>query len=275
MRNDLSAEIKSDLVNYSSAIDGQAYLLLGESATGDRPTRSYMYRASSSATVDGELVLAATGMGGVGRFLKNALFVAGTGLSLNLTTDTVTNTITNTNQLTNGAGFITGINSSAVTTALGYTPVNPNGTGAQYIAGDGSKVTFPAIPAAFSINNSPGRSLVSVANAANGYQISPTRNVFVNYVVTVGVTATIAASSSGTVVLEIAATNSSTPGDWTEISRFTNGQSLSLAVALQSVQTIAGNLNAMIPAGYYVRQRTINNSGTPSFTAGVQQEVLL
>ena len=30
--------------------------------------------------------------------------------------------VTNNNQLTNGAGYITGINSSAVTTALGYTP---------------------------------------------------------------------------------------------------------------------------------------------------------
>ena len=37
---------------------------------------------------------------------------------------------TNTNELTNGAGFITGITSSDVTTALGYTPYNssnPNG----------------------------------------------------------------------------------------------------------------------------------------------------
>ena len=37
---------------------------------------------------------------------------------------------TNTNQLTNGAGFITGISSSDVTTALGFTPynaTNPNG----------------------------------------------------------------------------------------------------------------------------------------------------
>jgi hypothetical protein len=42
--------------------------------------------------------------------------------------------LTNLNQLTNGPGYITGINSSAVTTALGYTPynaTNPNG----YITG--------------------------------------------------------------------------------------------------------------------------------------------
>jgi len=36
---------------------------------------------------------------------------------------TLTNGITNNNQLVNGAGYITGINSSDVTTALGYTPV--------------------------------------------------------------------------------------------------------------------------------------------------------
>lgn len=29
---------------------------------------------------------------------------------------------------------------------LGFNPVNPNGTNLQYIAGDGSKITFPAIP---------------------------------------------------------------------------------------------------------------------------------
>lgn len=41
-----------------------------------------------------------------------------------------------------------GISSSDVTTALGYSPVNPNGLSSQYIAGDGTKVTFPSIPSA-------------------------------------------------------------------------------------------------------------------------------
>jgi hypothetical protein len=61
---------------------------------------------------------------------------AGTGISVNTGTGgvTVTNTITNNNQLTNGSGYITGITSGNVTTALGYTPynaTNPNG----YITG--------------------------------------------------------------------------------------------------------------------------------------------
>ena len=51
---------------------------------------------------------------------------AGTGISVNQTTGaiTITNTITNNNQLTNGAGYITGINSTMVTNALGFTPYN-------------------------------------------------------------------------------------------------------------------------------------------------------
>lgn len=71
MRNDLSAQVKADLVNFSSAIDGQGYLLLGESTMGDVPTRVYFYDSASTATADGENVLAATGMGGTGRFHKN------------------------------------------------------------------------------------------------------------------------------------------------------------------------------------------------------------
>lgn len=47
------------------------------------------------------------------------------GTEQTITNKTVDITVpTNTNQLTNGAGFITGIDSSAVTTALGYTPYN-------------------------------------------------------------------------------------------------------------------------------------------------------
>ena len=70
LRNDLNAQTKSDLVAYNGATDGQAYILLGETTMGDSPCRIYYYSASSSATVDGEDVLSATGMG-VGRFIKS------------------------------------------------------------------------------------------------------------------------------------------------------------------------------------------------------------
>jgi hypothetical protein len=55
--------------------------------------------------------------------------ISGTGISISTVNGaaTITNSITNTNQLTNGAGYITGITSSMVTSALGYTPYNAAG----------------------------------------------------------------------------------------------------------------------------------------------------
>ncbi len=57
--------------------------------------------------------------------------VAGAGISVSTSNQqvTITNTITNNNQLTNGSGYITGITSANVTTALGYTPWHPGNDG--------------------------------------------------------------------------------------------------------------------------------------------------
>lgn len=118
------------------------------------------------------------------------------------------------------------------------------------------------------------RSIVT-GTGATGFQPSATRDVFANYNLTVATTATIGGSASGTLVLEICSTNSSTPANWIEVARFTNGQSISLAIALQSIQTLAGQLSGMIPAGYYAKIRSINNSGTPTYTYNSGQEVLL
>lgn len=47
----------------------------------------------------------------------------------------------------NPNNYISSITSQNVTNALGFTPINPNGTALQYIAGNGQKITFPTIPA--------------------------------------------------------------------------------------------------------------------------------
>lgn len=124
-----------------------------------------------------------------------------------------------------------------------------------------------------SFANTASRSLVT-GTGATGFQVSSTRDAFVTYNTTSSSTATIGGASSITVVLEIAPTNSSTAGDWVEISRFSNGQTITLAVVLQSVQTGAGNLTGIVPAGYYAKLRTIT-TGTASATYNTGQEVLL
>lgn len=122
--------------------------------------------------------------------------------------------------------------------------------------------------------SSESRSIVT-GTGATGFQVSAGRSAFVNYNVTIVTTATIGGNTSGTVVLEIAPTNSATAGDWAEVGRYTNGQSISLALALQSVQTLAGQISGFIPAGYYAKLRSINNSGTPTYTYNSGQKVLI
>lgn len=126
---------------------------------------------------------------------------------------------------------------------------------------------------AVAVINTATRSIVT-GTGATGFQVSATRNVFASYSVTIATTATIGGSASGSIVLEVAATNSATAGDWVEVARFTNGQAITLAIALQSVQTLAGQVNGMIPAGYYAKIRSINNSGTPTYTFNSGREIL-
>lgn len=168
------------------------------------------------------------------------------------------------------------------------------GSSFQYLRGDLSLATFPAVPAAqvnsdwsassgvAQILNKPPimvsapatRSIVT-GTGATGFQVSSTRNVMASYSITITSTATIAGGAQGTVVLEIAPTNSATPSDWVEVGRFTNGQVLSLAIALQSVQTLSGSLSGIIPAGYYAKLRSINTTGTPTYAYNSGQENLL
>lgn len=125
-----------------------------------------------------------------------------------------------------------------------------------------------------SFNYTPGRSIVTSTGAA-GFQVSSTRDAMVSYSTKIVTTATIAGGQEGYVALEIAPTNSATAGDWKEVGRVTNGQALSLALTLQSIQPVSGSLSALVPAGYYAKVRSVNTTGTPSYTMISGQEVLL
>lgn len=116
------------------------------------------------------------------------------------------------------------------------------------------------------VNNAPARSLVTVAAAANGFQVSASRDSLVIYSVKVSTTSTIAGGAQGDAVLEIAATNSALAADWIEISRVESGQTLGLAITLSIVQPITEPLSGIVPAGWYARIRTISTTGSPAFT---------
>lgn len=117
------------------------------------------------------------------------------------------------------------------------------------------------------------RSIVT-GTGATGFQISSSRDAEVRYSTTIVTTSNIAGSQNGTVVLEIAQTNSATAADWSEIGRCTNGTAYTLAIAIQGVSTQACQITGYIPAGYFAKLRSINNAGTPTFSFNSSQEVL-
>lgn len=191
----------------------------------------------------------------------------------------------------------------------------PTGSAAQYIRGDGSLATFPAIPGGTVTSITAGTGLsggtitstgtISLPNTGSAgsyanvttdaqgrvtagtnrgqiaatrtlnaaFQISTTRDAWVTYSVQITVTASIAGGQNGDVVLEIASDSGFTTNVQTlAISGL--GQTYTLAIALQGVQPQTGIVTGYVPAGYYARLRTVNNTGTPSFAYRAGQEVL-
>jgi hypothetical protein len=106
----------------------------------------------------------------------------------------------------------------------------------------------------------------TTGTGATGFQVSATRNALVFYSTKVTVTASISGGAEGYIVLETCPTNSATAGDWVEIGRKSNGQTFSLAIALQGIQPVGDQLVGFIPAGHYARLRTVTVTGTVSFT---------
>lgn len=127
------------------------------------------------------------------------------------------------------------------------------------------------------VTDGVSHSFVTTAAAANGFQVSSTRDSLVSYSITASsaVQIGIATNVSGYCILEVAATNSTTAGDWKEKGRVGTGQNISLALALSSTQVATAPLVAMVPAGYYARLRTVNTNGTPTYTYVSGTEVLM
>lgn len=119
---------------------------------------------------------------------------------------------------------------------------------------------------------------LSFANPTRGlnsaFQISATRAAQVSYAVDIACALSLTTGQAGTVFLEYADDSGFTT-NVVEVNRFANGNTGTLAIGLALTQTATGGLAGMIPAGKYVRLRTANVTGTPTFTYRNAQEVLL
>jgi hypothetical protein len=120
-----------------------------------------------------------------------------------------------------------------------------------------------------------GRSQSAATRSLNtAFQVSTTRDSEVRYSVDISCTSTLLGGQAGTVVLEVATNSGFTTGVQT-LSQFINSNSVSLAIAITVTQINTACVTGYVPAGYWVRLRTVNTTGTPTFTYTQGQEVLL
>lgn len=144
---------------------------------------------------------------------------------------------------------------------------NTGATGATGPTG-ATGATGPTGPAIVTSQSSATRSLNSA------FQISSTRAALVFYSVRITTTVSIGSNQDGDVILEIASDSGFTTNVQT-VSIGENGQTISVALALNSVQAQTVVLTGYIPSGYYVRLRTVNNTGTPTYLYRAGQEALI
>lgn len=167
---------------------------------------------------------------------------------------------------TAGAAVVASALASDARTAIDAFAV-PAGTTAQYVRGDGTLATFPAVPGA-TAQSSASRSL----NTA--FQVSTTRGALVFYSVQATITASISGGQNGDVILEIASDSGFTLNVQT-LSISGTGQTYTLAIALQGVQPQTGVVSGYVPAAMWARLRPVSNTGSPSFAYRAGQEVLI
>jgi hypothetical protein len=173
----------------------------------------------------------------------------------------------------------------AVTTNSWFAGTNPNVTtptdrpatsSVLYVGTDGStwiwngSIYISLIQA--KVVNTATRTFTT-GTGATGFQISATRGSLVYYSVSISTTIGVGGTSTGTVFLEVAPTNSATPANWILNGQVSNSQSFAGLLTLTSVQVQGGQLATYVPAGYFAKLRT-TSSGTTSFTFNAGIEVL-
>lgn len=122
-------------------------------------------------------------------------------------------------------------------------------------------INQPVIPSIARTTSPLTLSLVGAG--ATGTQISSTKDSSISCSVSTSTTSSIGGPATSVIVLKICATNNVTEGSWTTVATSENDQTITLAVILQSIQLVKGQLYTDVPAGWYAK---LVNSGTGTHT---------
>lgn len=101
--------------------------------------------------------------------------------------------------------------------------------------------------------------LALVGSGATGTRIHATKDSTVRANCSVSATANIGGPATSVVDMKVCATNSATESDWATVATLETDQTVTLALALNSVQLVKGQLSYDLPGGWYVK---LVNSGT-------------
>lgn len=125
--------------------------------------------------------------------------------------------------------------------------------------------------AALASKLAPSFGVASSKSFNTAFQVSATKNAYIFYSIQIAATLSLTSGQNGTVSLQICATSG---GTFVEIGKIGNGNTGTLTIGINTVQTQIYVLPGYVPAGYYVKLVSTNVTGTPTFTFITGQEVL-
>jgi hypothetical protein len=164
--------------------------------------------------------------------------------------------------LTSASAASTYATQGSLTSGLaGKEPTITAGTTAQYWRGDKSWQPFPTIPVV--TRTTSVDTIAFSGTGATGAQVHATKDSTVRYSVSTSTTSTIGGPGTSAIALKICATNDATEANWTTVGTFESDQTITLAIILNSIQVVKGQICADVPAGWY---RKLVNSGSGTHT---------
>lgn len=119
-----------------------------------------------------------------------------------------------------------------------------------------------------------GASPTVVSRTLNAcYLVSSTRGSFVSYSVDVAATLSLLTGQFGTVIVEYS-DDSGCSTNTLVVGSSANGNTGTLTIGLNLTQTSTATISGFVPANKYLKIRTVNTTGTPTFTYRAGQETL-